>query len=314
MGLERNHLPMPSFSVRRNGVTLPTVPFTVHLDKRSQDNVLITPDIARYLLANHNGKNRHISEAAVAKYARDMKANRWRDTGERITFDSNGNLVSGQHRLLACIEANTNFTVDIKFGLDPLAREATDTGRSRSAADVFMLMTDDKDYKIKTSTLNSMRKILNPHRDGFSGQLAVQMSKDFARGLDVVVKTIKGKSIWRKSPVMGAFALAATANPNLVRDLLGELLDGQVQTEAAKALLHYAMANFNDETEDVVSAKVLYAIQKHILGEPLERLQGKKKRDGVVEFFLDRIDAANVSLSTLAEIAPKWAATEAPAY
>ena len=98
----------------------------------------ITPDIAQaYLTKNVN--NRNHSAMTVSTYARDMKAGRWMMTGDPIQFDTNGNLLNGQHRLMACVEADTPFDTVIVYGLPAELQAVIDTGKPRSLADKLKL-------------------------------------------------------------------------------------------------------------------------------------------------------------------------------
>jgi hypothetical protein len=96
----------------------------------------ITPEDARRYLAN-NPNNRKVRPQVVRAYAQDMKARRWRVTGDPIRFNGNGALMDGQHRLLACIEANEPFDTWVGHGFTDEDMPVIDTGAGRSLADVL---------------------------------------------------------------------------------------------------------------------------------------------------------------------------------
>ena len=75
----------------------------------------ITPQMAAEWL-NHNFCNRKLSLSVANKYARDMASGRWELNGEAISFDCDGNLKNGQHRLKAACIANVSFTSVVTFG------------------------------------------------------------------------------------------------------------------------------------------------------------------------------------------------------
>lgn len=64
---------------------------------------IITPEIATEILERHNPRNRSVSESTVQSYAVDMKNGRWTSTHQGIAFDTNGDLLDGQHRLWAVV-------------------------------------------------------------------------------------------------------------------------------------------------------------------------------------------------------------------
>lgn len=98
----------------------------------------VTPEIARAWL-DKNNKNRKASMGHVNAMARDMKNGDWRVTGDAIRFDDIDNLIDGQHRLMACIEAGVPFTTFVMYGLPTDVQTSIDIGKSRSAAD-YMTM------------------------------------------------------------------------------------------------------------------------------------------------------------------------------
>lgn len=100
----------------------------------------ITPERSRQILTDSAPPEynyRNASAKTIDRYALDMVHNRWQLTGEAIKFDKVGNLVDGQHRLLACIKANVSFTTYVIRDIDENAVIAMDWGRKRSLADVL---------------------------------------------------------------------------------------------------------------------------------------------------------------------------------
>lgn len=98
--------------------------------------VVITPALATQMLGG-NTDNRRIRPGTVEKYARDMAAGDWRLNGDAIRFNGDGTLLDGQHRLLACIKANTNFKSLVISGLSHEDRQTFDVGAKRSMTDIL---------------------------------------------------------------------------------------------------------------------------------------------------------------------------------
>lgn len=97
----------------------------------------ISPDHARELIAMYNPVNRTVSSATVALYARLMRDGKWALNGESIQFDTSGNLLNGQHRLLAVIESDMVLTTMVVRGLPTESRDTMDQHRKRTAGDVL---------------------------------------------------------------------------------------------------------------------------------------------------------------------------------
>lgn len=98
----------------------------------------ITPWLAKQWLGQ-NTNNRPKKTHAIAAYARDMAAGKWKINGESIKFASNGSLSDGQNRLYACILANVPFQSWVMYGLDPSAQDTMDAGVKRSNGDQLAL-------------------------------------------------------------------------------------------------------------------------------------------------------------------------------
>ena len=95
---------------------------------------IVTPEIAKEML-KHNPHNRNISKEAVQKYASDIREGRWEITGDSITFDTNGTLKNGQHRLMAIIETGQPLLSIIATADGNIY----DIGRQRSTGDIITL-------------------------------------------------------------------------------------------------------------------------------------------------------------------------------
>jgi hypothetical protein len=83
--------------------------------------------------------NRELRQSKVEKYARDMKAGKWRLTAECIMFDTKGALINGQHRLWAIIEAGVPVRLMVAYGVPEDATAVIDSGIIRTALDQLKL-------------------------------------------------------------------------------------------------------------------------------------------------------------------------------
>lgn len=98
----------------------------------------VTPAKAATFLKG-NDSNRTIRKNAVKRYARDMKAGNWLESGDPIRFNGDGTLLDGQHRLSAIIESGMPQKMIVIRGLDKKSMLAMDTGAKRTFADVLKL-------------------------------------------------------------------------------------------------------------------------------------------------------------------------------
>src|ERR1043165_2466665 len=95
----------------------------------------ITPAIAKKYLALNIENNRNVSQGVIDTYASDMEDELWiSDTGDNIKFNTKGQLVDGQQRLLAVIQANVPVKMWVAYDVSNDAFPVIDTGRSRTFA------------------------------------------------------------------------------------------------------------------------------------------------------------------------------------
>ncbi len=97
----------------------------------------VTPEMAGEWLKS-NPENRPIRSRHVASLASQMKRGQWKLNGEAIK--RNGSvLLDGQHRLAACVSADTPFYTLVISDLDGDIFDTLDTGAARNAADVLAI-------------------------------------------------------------------------------------------------------------------------------------------------------------------------------
>lgn len=98
----------------------------------------IGPEQARQML-ERNGRNRTVNTRAVARYANDMREGKWTLNGEPLIFDFNGNLLDGQHRLYAVIEAGISAQFLVVTDTDPDVFDTIDIGNKRTGGDILSI-------------------------------------------------------------------------------------------------------------------------------------------------------------------------------
>lgn len=98
----------------------------------------ITPDVAKLYLGS-NISNRRVSRERVSYLAEQMKSGEWEISNDAICFDEDGALINGQHRLLALIEYGQPLQFLVGRGYNRDVFTIMDTGKNRSAGDVFYI-------------------------------------------------------------------------------------------------------------------------------------------------------------------------------
>lgn len=96
----------------------------------------ITPQKAKTMLVD-NTRNRGVKRELIRRYKEDMLANRWHLVGAPIVLASDGTILDGQHRLLACVQSGVSFAAYVMRNVPKEHQVAIDTGKSRGLKDVL---------------------------------------------------------------------------------------------------------------------------------------------------------------------------------
>lgn len=103
--------------------------------------IKITPDMAKTMLERNMKNNRPVLKSTVHSYARMMKNGNWNLTHQGIAFDEQGELIDGQHRLHAIIEANTPVNMLVTYNVHHAPGEifTIDMGRKRTYSNIALM-------------------------------------------------------------------------------------------------------------------------------------------------------------------------------
>jgi hypothetical protein len=127
-----------------------------------------------------NTGNRRLNRRKVDQLVRQMQSGEFENTGEPIIISEDGIINNGQHRLVAVVEADAVLDMDVRFGIPRKAFSKTDTGTSRSSADVLTIKG------VKTGSLvSSAVRLLILYQRGLPESIRGFVSNDeVARGFD----------------------------------------------------------------------------------------------------------------------------------
>jgi hypothetical protein len=100
--------------------------------------VLITPERAKQLLSNTEGRlQRTPNPATIKEYSKQMTMGEWVLNYQPIQIGIDGNVLDGQHRLKACIDANISFETLLIDNVPEGVFDSIDRGRSRTLGDIL---------------------------------------------------------------------------------------------------------------------------------------------------------------------------------
>lgn len=99
----------------------------------------VTPDDAERWLEKNHDRNRRLRPAKVAEYAADMKSGRWVLSDQAISFDRDGWLINGQHRLQAVHRSGVSIKSLVLWNCPDRSLLVIDGGMKRSTDDRFVM-------------------------------------------------------------------------------------------------------------------------------------------------------------------------------
>lgn len=175
--------------------------------------IVVSPQIARFLLSTEASFQRSISKLTVAKYAADMRRGKWLYSPHlAIAISVDGEIIDGQHRLAAVIESGVPQKFMVFYGVDTSVFSVTDRNRVRTLTQIAS-MSGNKfsaghhvsavnallwDVKTPTSASKAWPSSeVSSVLDYFSSELAVVFPASYS-----------GSTHYRQSPIRGAILRA----------------------------------------------------------------------------------------------------------
>jgi hypothetical protein len=193
--------------------------------------MVVTPKMANAWL-ERNTRNRKLNAETVTSYARDMRAGNWTITHQGIAFDTLDNLVDGQHRLQAIIEAGVSIKMPVTFGLaaGQMANglklmDCVDRGKTRSVADQLKVQHGVKDGTVINAVCGVIAQVCYGDKTKrLSVAQVIEIYGLWRAGIDHVVQHRSKAHGLRLPGVMAAFALAHHSSPAEAEDMYRQVL------------------------------------------------------------------------------------------
>lgn len=123
--------------------------------------MMVTPAQASSWLASSNIDNRVVKPGTVQRYADRIRAGEWVVVDQLISFDINGRLLNGQHRLMAVVKTGISIEALVGFGFPEGAYKYLDQGHNRTKADIHKVTRNVSGF------VSAMAKIID-HAKGTS--------------------------------------------------------------------------------------------------------------------------------------------------
>jgi hypothetical protein len=241
---------------------------------------VITPELAQaWLEKTINVNNRTVADRRVESLMAEMKAGRWRVLGQGITFDTNGHLVDGQHRLWAVFNSGCTVRMSVVRGADPITRAMVDKNRPRSLADDFRLLGDDTragHAQVLSGVLTMIDLLEYGTRRSVSHGHAESVYKRHMAGVDWAIHFFPSRRRLDMTSIVGSFAYAYPTAPERVAEFARRYKEGESagSKDPAFLLRRYVVEAPPGRREDrrIIGLKALRAVMAYLHGEAIASL------------------------------------------
>lgn len=125
--------------------------------KLEEDFVVeITPEMAQYILDNHNYDNRKMVKSQLSAIKASISKYGFLWDGGTLVFTISGNILEFQHRLQAIVDLNITVKVIVVTGVDPSVFTKQAPAKTRTATDVI----NKKDKTVTNNHVTTLRQLL----------------------------------------------------------------------------------------------------------------------------------------------------------
>ena len=209
--------------------TLKEVKALVNSRKESSTKILLTPEIAEYLIGK-NIRNRPKNQMLIQQYANDIKNGKWKYTQQTIQISKSGVVLDGQHRLMAVVLTQISIEVLLGCGMDDDIFTVLDTGRVRQTSDTMAIAGIENPTKIAAM----VKFIIN-----FEKGVYDQATRGYSRGSKKVTNEF-------------ATEFALQHLDSLYQSYYyGYNKDNKIISGTTLAALHYIFKKFNNEQANI---------------------------------------------------------------
>lgn len=234
----------------------------------------VTPQMAtEWLDMNHN--NRAVSQTRVDAFARVMKAGGWRVNNQAIAFDVDGNLIDGQHRLWAIVEAKMTVRISVAHNVSKDAIKTIDRGGTRSIGEVLRREGEMPSPGRVSSWCNSDRLLM----ENVSGKGSVEETEAYyarnRKAVDFLLAHLPSKPPFKPAMVGAAFIVAMRRHAALIENFVPAMVAGVnlEQTSPIYVAREIIISTAGDVKNQrrALALKILRCLQAEIRHEPMNK-------------------------------------------
>jgi hypothetical protein len=247
-----------------------------------------------------NIKNRPLRESHVNDLVQAILRGNWKPGSDCIVFDRAGNMLNGQHRLTAVIQANQikpGISIECMVRRNASSEEAfaLDQGYVRKASDIinmhggFGRLNDEQAAALKLVLANGSSKTASSR---LSALVLTDAVKKYRKSIDFVYALLPDGKNFKGSPFAAAcisahycsvdekklkYAIQMVTSPTGISDAVerNELLIGYQSLETLRSILLGGSVNWTGERFRSYQ-KVIYLLYSFFNGEIVRQVDEKK--------------------------------------
>lgn len=232
----------------------------------------------------HNKVNRVPTKRAIDKYAEDMKRGRWELSPDGISFNVDGELINGQHRLMAIVKADVAVEMYVTFDVPNTVFEF-DRQVARTQAHILQMRGVDKSIANHQvcSIVNFLYFMYG--KSSVPDSVVFSFVEDNAELLLEAARiarvTSKNNNITRSAPIMAAVycALVSGINRTVLYNMFQAVNTGFTNnsTEFAAIVLRNYILSPEYNSSNHVNRKHTFAVVTHAINDYVNTISRTRK-------------------------------------
>jgi hypothetical protein len=155
-----------------------------------------------------------------------MKHGRWKLVGDAIQFNTQGELINGQHRLTAIVESNVTCLMVVMENCDDRAKAVIDLGRARTVPDTLRMIYGIERANLVTGAMRAIDLFVHGRKLRLTVGHALDHLRHYGEAFNWITNAMPGNSKFSSAAVVGPLVYAHGVAPPAVEEFARQLFVG----------------------------------------------------------------------------------------